>query len=457
MKESSISTKKTIIVGVVVLLIAAILIATVMLFGPDPMPVDWDNVQRIPSNVTLLDANDPNNNTGSVALVKYNGKDADGNPIIDESPWKVLQFTDMHLTQEDDTNEITLNHFIETIKREKPDFVALTGDIITRPEGRPRAVQLAQIFEKMGVYWCYCLGNHEGDSNPFTLSREELIRIWSKYDHCLVENDVKKTQDGREVWGLGNTVVNLLGENHQITQSMIFLDSGNRISTDDYNRLKKEGVTGIENGCYDFLKTTQIDWYEEQVKKAASLNENVKSMLFIHIPLVQMSNVQLLKATEVLPDGWYYAYPENSFYVGDTLYGNTIVKNGWKIVGDTASYEKCYCSDYDSGMYAKMLELRKWVNALFCGHDHINNTIFYQDAPIGENTVYLCYGVGSGLQSYNLYSQGLSDTDDYHLRGYSKIMIHADSSFDLYQFRYNDIEHPTARILGGVAQNNLAE
>ena len=468
MKMKRMSTKKRILTAVIIFFATALLLAIVVLFGPDPMPVDWAKVEHVPSNVTLLAANDPNNNTGSVALVRYNGKDADGNPIIDDSPWKVLQFTDMHLTQEDDTNEITLNHFIETIKREQPDFVALTGDIITRPDGRPRAVQLAQIFEKMGIYWCYCLGNHEGDSAPFTLSREELVRIWAKYDHCLLENDVKKTSKGEDVWGLGNTVVNLLGSGHKIVQTMIFMDSGNRISSDDYDSLKKAGVTGIKKGCYDFLKSSQIEWYAEQVTKAATLNPNVKSMLFIHIPLVEMSNIKLQEAKgtvkdSVLPqeaaeDGWYYAYPEHPLYVGDQIYGYTIVRDGWKIVGDTASYEKCYCSDYNSGMYDKMKELRQWVNALFCGHDHINNTIFYQELKGEEkNYIYLCYGIGSGLQSYNMYSEGLSDIDDYHLRGYSKITIYGDSSFDLEQIRYNNVKNPEVRILGGIAQNNLAD
>ncbi len=449
------STKRRIFIGVSMFVLSALLIVIVYLFGPDPMVVDWQKVQRVPNHVELLSKNDSRNPmSDTVALVKYTD---DTKTVIDTSPWKVLQFTDMHLTQEDDTNTTTLDNFLAAMKRERPDFVVLTGDIITRPQGRARAVQLAEMFEKMGVYWCYCLGNHEGDSEPFTLSREENIKIWAQYPHCLVENEVKKTASGEEVWGLGNTTVNLLGAGYQITQTMVFLDSGNRISTKDYNRLKKAGVTDIEDGCYDFLKQSQITWFDERVRAAAALNENVRSMLFIHIPLVEMSNIKLLEAGSVKPADWYYAYPDNPYYVGNELYGDIIVKNGWHIVGDTASYEDCYCSDYNSGMYDKMVELRKWVNALFCGHDHINNTIFYQDAPVGENTIYLCYGIGSGLQSYNLYSQGLSDTDDYHLRGYQKIMINSDSTFDVYQIRYADTTKEMARIINGEHVDTIYE
>ena len=448
--DSKVSTKFKITVAAIVTVVSILAIVLVVLFGPDPMPVDWSKVEYIPSNVTLLEAGAKNNpSKDNVALVRYK----DGAP--DNSDWKVLQFTDMHFTQEDDNNEVTLNHFIATLKREKPDFVVLTGDIITRPLGRARAVQLAQIFERMNIYWCYCLGNHEGDSYPFTLTREENIRIWAKYPHCLVENDVKKTKDGTEVWGLGNTVVNLLGADHKVVQSMIFMDSGNRISTDDYNALVKAGVKGIENGCYDFLKESQKTWFTEQVNTVTeNLTNGVKTMLFIHIPLVEQGNVKILLANESLPKGWRYAYNTDNhspIVVGGKIYGYMILKDGWELVGDTAAYEKCYCSDYNSGMYDLMKSLRKGVNALFCGHDHVSNSILYETALAEDDPVYLCYGVSSGLQSYNMYSLGVSDNDDYHLRGYSIIMVKADSTFDYYNVRYNNVENKIARILSGIA------
>ena len=162
MSEGSIvSTKKKIVIGVIVMAVTAILLVLVFLFAPDPIPMDWSKVQKIPTNVTLLAAGDERNPTDAPALVKLN---EDG--TVDDSPWKVLQFTDMHLMQDHDRNVVTMENFIAALNREKPDFVAITGDIITRPRGRARAIQLADVFEKMGIYWCYCLGNHEGDSAP---------------------------------------------------------------------------------------------------------------------------------------------------------------------------------------------------------------------------------------------------------------------------------------------------
>ena len=437
------SSRKKIIVSVIVAICGILALVAAYLFAPDPMPVDWDKVEYIPSNVTLLATDDERNPTDAVALVRYAQDGA-----IDASDWKVLQFTDMHLTQEHERNTVSLNLFIDTLKREKPDFVALTGDIITRPLGRARAVQLAEIFEKMNIYWCACLGNHEGDSAPFTLTRSENIRIWSKYPHCLVEDDVKKTEAGDAVWGLGNTVINLLGADYTVTQSLIFMDSGDRIrNSGDKESQEFAQNQGIDKNSYDFLKESQMTWYKEQVMKVTNgLTNGVKTMLFIHIPLVEMSNVRLIKTRDPLPEGWYYADPEHPLMVGDEIYGYMTLKEGWNLAGDCASYEKCYCSDYNSGMYDLMKSMRAGVNALFCGHDHISNSLLYEDAPAGETPVYLCYGVCSGLQSYNLYQEGLSDTNDYSLRGYASIEIHSDSSFDLYHIRYTDVAERMLQI-----------
>ena len=442
-----ISIKKIVVMAVIVLVLFALAIVAIFLFAPDAMPVDWSKVRKIPTKVTLLAAEDDRNPTDTHALVKLN---EDGS--VDASDWNVLQFTDIHLTQDDERNEVSLNLLIDTLNREKPDFVVLTGDIITRPRGRARAIQLAQIFERMGIYWSYCLDNHEGDSMPYTLSREENIRIWSEYDHCLLDNDVKKTSDGTPVWGLGNTVVNLLGADYNVVQSMIFMDSGSKLTDESVAELKEKGVEDIDKSSYDFLKSSQMTWYEEQVRAVTDdLTNGVKTMLFIHIPLAEQANVKLIKYTDVLEEDWYYAYPEKPLMIGEETYGYTVVKKGWKLAGGTESYEKCYCSDYNMGMYDLMKSLRAGVNAMFCGHDHISNSILYEEDIALDDPVYLCYGICSGLQSYNMYSMGLSDTDDYSLRGYATITVHADSTFDYHQVRYNDIEHPAACIVGGVA------
>lgn len=418
------SLKVFIIIAVAAILVIAILVYGLVAFLPAPMKINWDKVNKIDSNVVLLAAGEGGNKTDAQALVKLN---PDG--TIDDSPWKILQFTDMHLSQMLATTNNTIDHFIDALNQEKPDFVAITGDIITRKGSRPRAEQLAEIFEKTGIYWGYVLGNHEGDSYPYTLSRKKVLEIFSSYPHCLVQNDVKTTASGEEVWGDGNFVVNLLGADYSLSQSLIFMDSGNKISAADAKKY------GVEKDSYDYLKESQMTWYKEQVEKAVAAHS--KTMLFIHIPLVEQGNVKFLKNEDKLENGWHYA-KNGTLIVNEKVVGHTVVKDGWNLIEGTNSYEKCYSSEYNNGMYDLMKSLRSGVNGLFCGHDHLNNAVLYENYdPAVEQPVFLCYGQCSGLQGYSLYQYGLSDKDEYTMRGYSVIKVNADATFDLYNVIYD--------------------
>ena len=433
-KKKKLSLKAFILIAVAAVLVIATVTYLLLAFTPVPMKIDWNKVQKIDSNVTLLAAGEGGNTTDAQALVKLN---PDG--TIDDSPWKVLQFTDMHLSQMEQSTNKTIDHFIDALNTEKPDFVAVTGDIITRKGARPRMKQFAEIFERMGIYWGYVLGNHEGDSDPYTVSRKEIINSFSSYSHCLVQNDVKKTASGEEVWGLGNFVVNLLGADYSLSQTLIFMDSGNRISEEDAKKY------GVNEGCYDCLKESQMTWYKEQVEKAIAAHS--KTMLFIHIPLVEQSYVKFLKTDEKLDEGWHYAQ-NSELTVGGKVVGQTEVKDGWNLIEGTASYEKCYCSEYNNGMYDLMKSLRPGVSGLFCGHDHINNSVLYENYDAAtEQPIFLCYGQSSGLQGYNLYQYGFSDTNEYIMRGYSVIMVHNDATFDLYNVCYNTEYNLVPRVI----------
>jgi len=432
----SIGLKKKVIIATALVLVAAILITTVVLYASIPMKVDWDSLYDIGSEVALLAPKSEGNPYDAPALIKTKNPDSD---------WKVLQFTDMHLSHansgKNNKNTITLNKYIETIMREKPDFVVLTGDIITSTGGRARAIQFAEIMEELGVYWAYNLGNHEGDQF-FKLTRKELMKIIEKYPHCLSEGSVKKTKDHEKVWGIGNFVVNLLGGDHEVVQSMIFLDSGDAITNQDAKKY------GVEKGSYDYLKDNQIKWYGEQIEQVtAGFTKEVKTMLFIHIPLIEQHNLEYIglidpKSGEQAgdaKDGWTEKTPKDGYtYVGGVeardhegkLVGKVALRNGWNVLAGTANYEKVSSSKYNSGMYDKMKELRAYVNGLFCGHDHVNNSIIFENYKEGETPLYLCYGYCSGFDTYNLYKSKKTDNPNRLMKGYSIITVHQTGTFD---------------------------
>ena len=450
--ENNIGLKKKVIISCSIALATIIMVVCIILFGPLPMNIDWDSIYDIESNVKLLQPGEGGNTTNAPALVKMN---ADG--TIDASDWKVLQFTDMHLSEKnkgDLGNDRTMEYFIQAIESEKPDFVAFTGDIITSISGRARAVQLCEIMEKFGVYWAYNLGNHEGDAF-YKLPRKDLMNIIEKYPHCLSEGSVKKTSSGEEVWGIGNFVVNLLGEGYQVKQSLIFLDSGDAITDADAHTF------GVEKDSYDYLKDSQKQWYEEQVRAVTNnLKNGVKTMLFIHIPLVEQRNLRYVNYSD-LPEGWTKETAGDGWtYVAGTIAkdheGNLVGQDainsadGWKVVAGTGNFEGVCSSDHNNGMYDLMLSLRDGVNALFCGHDHTSDSVLYQDAPEGKTPVYLAYGICGGYATYNIYSQNKSQDPSEVKKGYSVITIHGDCTFDYTGVRYDKNNAHTTYVLNSM-------
>ena len=432
--------KKKIIISSSIFVAIAVIVVCVILFAPLPMHIDWDSIYDIESNVELIPAGaEGNPSNESVALVK---KNADGS--IDTSDWKVLQFTDMHLSEKnggDLGNDRTIRECIAAIERERPDFVALSGDIVTSFRGRARAVQLCEVMERLGVYWAYCLGNHEGDAF-YKLPRKELMEIVEKYPHCLTDTTVKHTETGEEVWGIGNFTVNLLGANYKVVQSLIFMDSGDAISDEDAERL------GVKKGSYDYLKENQMAWYKEQV--TAAINQGAKTMLFIHIPLVEQGEnyayIDLQEGSDARKEGWTadapiagWTYVEGVTAVNHDgeFVGKNAIKDGWNSVKGTANFEGVCSSKYNNGMYALMKELRQGVNALFCGHDHTNDTVLYEDAPDAATPIYLAYGICSGYETYNLYKNNKTDDPNKLKKGYSIITVHSDCSFDYAGVSYD--------------------
>jgi len=462
------------------------------------MRVDWTKVHKVETNVKLLT---PFADGKPAELIK---EDADGN--VDESDWKILQFTDLHYGDKMKENENTLNKMLDSIYAEKPDYVIMTGDIVTSIRGRSRIIQLCNIFEKLGIYWTYIIGNHEGDQ-LLALSRKELMDICNKYPHCLVDNTVKYTEKDKEaVWGNGNCVVNLLGKDKKVVQSMIFLDSGDAISRADADRL------GVSYKSYDYLKENQKQWYIEQVNAAVAQNANVKTMLFIHIPLVEQDALTYVRQSEYAPSdeksnrvvllseqpnyidtvstvdmteeeqqafqAAKIAVQEGkvvSFSLGKnkgkvTVYsadykkvegsqrvldnqviGFFVLKDGWSYAKGTGVYEGCCSSDYNNGMYELMKSMKAHVNAMFCGHDHVTNSVLYESGIYSKDNspVYLCYGFCGGYATYSLYTHDMSKDPD-ELKGYCIIYIHEDSSFDYYGVQYTDPSVKTPYILGNL-------
>lgn len=322
---------------------------------------------------------------GSEVEVVAEGEDFVSVKKTSDGEFKVLMFTDIHLDGKNKTSNITVENLVRNIQSEKPDLVILGGDNVTSGLNKKRANQLAEIFEKLGVYWAGILGNHEGDNN-LSVSREKMIDIFASYDHCLMR------QGKNDVDGNGNYVLNILNPDSSIRKSFFFLDT-----MDEMTDVQKETYgLSVDEDYYDGVKESQVKWYSDTVEKMKKESGNFSSIAVLHIPLVQYKTA--------FEDG------------AELLYG--------------AKRENICASGFDSGLFAAIKKSGS-TDTVFCGHDHLNNFGLVYDG------ILLSYIQPSGYGSYTAASKLGYEEKDW-LQGYTKLILNKDGTFSQEQFRNSE-------------------
>lgn len=342
--------------------------------------------------------------------------------VKEEGSFKVLGFTDMHLDHKQEKGNFTMEFFIRNVVAEKPDLVILDGDNFTSAFNERRARRFAEMMEDMGIYWAFVLGNHEGD-NIWSISRARMVRILSKYPHCLVDASTKHTASGEKVWGNGNYIINLADETGHVTQSLFFMDSGADMSKEDLAKYDAEFEDKGHNS-YDYIKPSQIQWYKESVKALSALYPGTSSTLYMHIALPEYKT-----AYESITG-------ENEVTQNIPTPGTKDAEGNMWITGSRR--ETICCSGHNSGLFDAIKELGH-TRAVFVGHDHINDFIvMYQGILLG-------YNESSGYSSYNLVSKKLADELQ---QGYTRYEFGTGGIFkvtqihncDLYPERQDDVK-----------------
>jgi hypothetical protein len=370
-------------VATVAAVVAIVITGTVLLMF-EKIDVDIPAIQAVGSRIVVQAAE------GDRPISVYI-PDEEGN--ISSTPFKILSFTDTHFDTYRRKGRFTMDFLIKNIQIEKPDLVVIVGDVFASRTNRARVKQLCEVMEKLGVYWIPVLGNHEGD-NLLSISREKFIDIYSSYPHCLIGKDTKTTAAGEKVWGCGNTQINILTAGGAVSQSLFFLDSGNEISKEDAKKYN------LPKGSTDYVKPSQVEWYKE---RAAMLDEGVKSMVFLHIPLPEY--IDAYEAAPKTADG--------ALNIGVEAEDGTIASFGNK--GETI------CSaEHNGGLFDAIAESGS-TQAVVVGHDHVNNF------RIRYKGVWLCYNRSSGYSSYNMVTKKLSDK---LAQGASIYTIHPDGEIE---------------------------
>jgi len=224
---------------------------------------------------------------------------------------------------------------------ERPDLVALTGDILGGKDVDDPARAYGEAvrpIEERAIPWAAVFGNHDDEAK---LSRLDLFEVWRTYPNCLSE------RGPQGITGVGNYVVRVGSSGTgSLAAALYFLDS---------NSYSKLG-----GGQYAWIARDQIAWYLETsraLREEYGAEKALPALAFFHIPLPEYDQVWDLKACR------------------------------------GSKYEAVCCPTLNSGFFAALVEAGD-VMGCFVGHDHIND---FEGELSG---IRLCYGRGTGDACY---------------------------------------------------------
>ncbi len=313
--------------------------------------------------------------------------------------FKILQLTDLHLCGSFTSirqDRLAMDACIELVRKADPDLIILTGDVIFPVPAQSYSVnnlvpfvQLCYLMNEIGVPWTVVFGNHDTEpGSRYGADKLREVMFYQKWEpgyealdgnmQTLLYADVQPHCFGRY-----QQVIRLCNANGELQRLLFCLDSNDYVNG---NPLE-----------YDCIHEDQVAWYRETVEAAsAEVGHTVPSFAFFHIPIPEYDEAyQALQAGS--PDAVY-------------LFGT----NG----------EKISSPPRDSGLFDVMLELGS-TQAVFVGHDHINNTaIRYKgiDLVYSKSIDYIAY-------------PGIADR--HSQRGGTLITVYADNRYTIEQVNYD--------------------
>lgn len=335
-------------------------------------------------------------------------------PVLDENgeytfvtdrELKILHLTDIHIGggwMTFNKDRMALNAVAAMVTAEKPDLVVITGDIafpVPFQSGTFNNKTSAKLFialmEQLEVPWTVTFGNHDTESYSY-FSREKIGELYAdeSLEHCLF------SMGPDDVDGVGNHFIHVKNSQGIPVQELAFIDSHSYTDGDIFGIFWK----------YDNVHQNQVDWYEKKIKEAQKLNPDVKSLMFMHIPLVEFKDA-------------YDAYLAN----GEKDTADVKYVSG--VIGEKDPY--IYGGMHEDNLFEKATELGS-TQAIFCGHDHLNNLV------LNYKGINFTYGYSVDYLAY----VGISKKGDQ--RGCVVITVNPDGSYtqsheNYYQDKYQPL------------------
>lgn len=274
------------------------------------------------------------------------------------------EFTVLHVCDIQDGYPVSKScaqYLRETLNVYKPDLVVLGGDNTTASEeDKELAIkEICEIFVEAQTYFTLVFGNHDAENN---MSREEQFVLYKLYggEYCLAYDA------DESLTGVGTHNLTVLSSDRTRIAYNIYMFDSNMYVYDE---------KGEELG-YDCVNPDQIDWYKGVSASLREQNggEPVPAMAFQHIAPQEANEVLFVESPIPLgllgqdKDGITYTYlPE--FWK---------IKEGLMLEHPGSGY-------YNYGQFDAMAEAGD-VEAVFFGHDHVNDYVIEKDGIEMINT-----------------------------------------------------------------------
>lgn len=250
--------------------------------------------------------------------------------------FRIIQFTDLHWNcapQFDAYNDSTETLIRTLVKKEQPDLIVFTGDLVIEQDAIKAWNRISKILKELQIPFVVTFGNHDVETN---MKKEDILKFLQTNPYNLTYN-TSETKSG-----VGNCVISVKSsDGHSDAASLFFFDSNAYTGNESY-------------GFYDWIREDQIHWYCMESDRIFKKNNKIlPAIAFFHIPV-----------------------PEYE-----------IVRNLPKTIGN--KYEQAGSPVMNSGLFTAFIE-KKNVMATFVGHEHNNDYIgSYAD-------INLAYGRKSG-------------------------------------------------------------
>lgn len=289
----------------------------------------------------------------------------------DNGKFRILQIAD---TQDDMFAAPGMLEMIKTaLEKYEPDLVVFTGDntstVKTEIDAKYALESILSIVNDAKIPFTLTFGNHDAEH----VSKEYHMSCWRSYEYCMAYDA------DPDIYGMGT---------HNLTiQSSKSSDVAYNIWVFDSNMY--DPVDG-----YDYIHEDQLDWYvnTSNALKAANGGEPVPSIAFQHIIPYEIKDYVIETET---------ADP-NGFTTTDSETGEThhyALDPEYAVEGSILNESPCPSRVHGNQM--TVLQQQGDVNAVFVGHDHVNDYIVNSKftAADGDSIDLVCTP-GASFQSY---------------------------------------------------------